>query len=341
MATNDWTQNTSVKDLRAMGQEFNFFQALRLLESSEEHDGAFSALRMKGENSAAFKANFIEDVQFNEQSSKSELNMTVNGFNLCSQNGPLPDIFSELLYREEAEGNRGPNDFINIFNDRLLHSLFEMKKIFNPMLFNGSKSDYSHKKLFEAVSGLPTNETLSEKFPQRYGELWKTFSVALANRRINYSLLRNILTETLGIRIKLEPCEGSWRELPKTYRAKLGSGLILGAGGALGRKYWDHSSRISLQLFVDSRDRCLALLPGGAEHQDFCRLASALIDGLYEINVEIVLLWEKVSNARIEDDFRLGQTSWLKTADASKRTENFPKFVIKPSITEADKNEAA
>ena len=72
MATNDWTQNTSVKDLRAMGQEFNFFQALRLLESSEEHDGAFSALRMKGENSAAFKANFIEDVQFNEQSSKSE-----------------------------------------------------------------------------------------------------------------------------------------------------------------------------------------------------------------------------------------------------------------------------
>ena len=55
------------------------------------------ALRMKGENSAAFKANFIEDVRFNEQSSEAELDMTVNGFNICSQNGPLPDIFSELL----------------------------------------------------------------------------------------------------------------------------------------------------------------------------------------------------------------------------------------------------
>ncbi len=51
MATDDWTQNTSVAELRARGQEFNFFQALRLLEGSEANDGAYSALRMKGENS--------------------------------------------------------------------------------------------------------------------------------------------------------------------------------------------------------------------------------------------------------------------------------------------------
>ena len=341
MATDDWTQNTSVADLRARGREFNFFQALRLLEGSEANDGAFSALRMKGENSAAFKVNFIEDVRIIERGSESELDLRVNGFNLSSQNGPLPDIFSELFYREEAEGNRGPNDFINIFNDRLLHSLFEMRKIFNPMLFNGSESDYPHKNLFEAVSGLPTNAALARRFPQRYGEFWKTFSVALANRRTNYSLLRNILTETLAVQVEIDPCNGSWRALPSAYRAKLGGASTLGSGGALGKKYWDQSSRINLQLFVNSRERCLALLPGGEEHPDFCHLASALVDGLYEINVEIILLWEKVPYAKIENDFRLGQTSWLRTERALKQAENFPKFVIKPSIFGTEKNEAA
>ena len=77
MATDDWTQNTSVADLRARGREFNFFQALRLLEGSEANDGAYSALRMKGENSAAFKVNFIEDVRISERGSESELDLLI------------------------------------------------------------------------------------------------------------------------------------------------------------------------------------------------------------------------------------------------------------------------
>ena len=341
MATNDWTQNTSVADLRAMGPEFNFFQALRLLESTDPKDGAYSALRLKGENSAAFKANFIEAVEISTNGEQPELKMLVNGFNLSGQNGPLPDIFSELFYREETSGNRGPNEFINIFNDRLLHSLFKMKKRFGLMLFNGSDSDGEHKKILESVSGLPTNQSLVEKLPRRYGEFWKTFSVALANRRINYSLLKNILTETLGIQISIEPGLGSWRELPREYRARIDGGARLGMGPGLGSRYWANSSRIGLRLFLDSRKRCLDLLPGGEEHTDFCQLVSVLVDGLHEVKVGLVLLWDSVPESRIEIDFRLGHTSWLKNTNSSVKTDSFPEFLISPSLDSNEMSEVA
>lgn len=365
MGTDERSQSSCINFLENRGEECNFFQAVRLLENAREKntDAATVNLRFKAVNSEAFHPNFIASIRHQAHSKNrqhffvkrhinklSSATITVNGFCLTGQQGPIPQCFSQMLRETETLGINGaedPNDFINIFNDKLIGLLYQIKKTFDPMLFNEASTNSIIYSLFSSIAGLTTND-FTKKLPISPEQL-TAFAPILANRRTDYSLLKNVLAQYFNCEIDISPNQGAWRKLPKKYQAKLStkhmpsSRSLLGEGMGLGSKYWANQTAIGITLKVKSMEDCLSLLPSdfhehtpkGENYDALCTLLSFLTDGNLLIYVTIILDWEAVPNSLLFPlaKFKLGQSSWLHAnANLTQRVNN-PQFMIMPNLS--------
>ncbi len=361
MAADERSQSSCLGLLQQQGEEFNFFQAIRLLEKVAIPD---QKIRYKAINSEAFHPNFIAEIKKDAlnnkltKNHKNNITVSVNGFGLTGQQGPIPQCFSEMFRRATVSGKKGaedPHAFLDIFNDKQISLLYEIKKHFDPMLFNEAPRESSLYKLLSSICGF-NNLNIFDRLPVSSDQL-TAFAPIMANRRTDYSLLYNILKTYFNCDVKITPNQGAWRPLPlcyqgQCYQAQLKtnnqqtSRSTLGKGMGLGKKYWDNQAAISIDINVPDIKTCLNLLPGGEEYKMFKGLISFLTDAKYMIYVKLLINWKDIPKSKLNPDtqLKLGQSSWLNSHQTVTARVNHPQFVIYPSIEHqfaTDKAEAA
>lgn len=341
MAANERSSDARLALLRHQGEELNFFQAMRLLEPSLSER---SKVRFKVVNTDAFRPNFIAGVRVQNNLDKTRTTtVSVNGFGLTGMQGPVPQCFSELLRRAEVKGAQGreqPEGFLDIFHDRLISLLYEIKKHFNPMLFNEQPHEHALYTLFSSISGVSLLN-LFDRLPVEKHEL-ASFAPIMANRRVDYSHIVSMIKQYFDCRVKIVPNRGAWRVLPKELRAKVSADktklssqqtLGLGKGIGLGKKFWDIQAALYLDIYVPDIDTCHQLLPNGEKHQELRALLSFLSDGKYLFHVRLKLDWQAAPQSKLQPSSRLklSQTAWLKTTDR-KIEQQPPDFLVYPSL---------
>src|SRR5678815_4993424 len=155
-AVNDfgWGKASTVEDwLFAEGHQFDFFQAVRLLEiiyTSGQHGPTVSRERFSppGQGSdptneivhfrSAVKLDFpssdIEDVQRTKdqqqrrKASSAPAEMTVNFLGLAGSLGALDIPSTELVLQRASHNDKALKDFLDIFNHRLVSLLYRIRK---------------------------------------------------------------------------------------------------------------------------------------------------------------------------------------------------------------------
>jgi|GEM_PF-2009650 len=346
--------------LQEQAEEFNFYQAIRMLESVLKKQPEPAKLHFKAVNSQAFTPNFLADInrkvhepvhsstsaniqdqsqsQFQSQSQSHEtVEVSVNGFGLGGLQGPLPDVFSELLQRESFEGNSGAEAFLNLFNHRVISLLYSIKKELDPMLFNDSPYENpGESRLLKAAAAMTGFSTLDvqERIPLRIDKLLSFVTLLIGNRQ-NYSSIKNIVETLFDCSVAINPCEGAWKKLPKRYQSRLGHRKTkLGSGIGLGEHYWDNQAGIGIVMQLKSLQTCYNLLPQGCWHQALTAILSLLTDGRYRVNVTLKLDWEAVPLSVLTKRraMHLGSTSWLKETDSPRDDLTFPEFTVHPSL---------
>ena len=339
MASQKRTSDPDLSLLQSQATELNFFQAVRLLEPSLDKD---HQLRFKVENSDAFQPSFIAGVSHQTRRNKKITTVRVNGFGTTGMQGPVPQCYSEMLQRAEVRSHNGPEDpqsFLDIFHHRLISLLYEIKKHFNPLLFNEQPGNSELFQLFSSVCGLNMLDVF-DRMPVSSDQL-AAFAPVLANRRVDYSHVRNALGRYLDCEVKITPNQGCWKTLPGDFRAKLGrqglSGVQeqgLGHGVGLGKRYWDNQAAIALTVNVKDIEQCRDLLPGGCEHKKLRAMLSFLTDGKYQFHVQLVIQWQQIPDSQLNQrtPLRLGQTAWLKPATTQPDSFDLCRFVVNPSI---------
>jgi type VI secretion system protein ImpH len=325
-------QSPCLNFLKVKGEEINFYQAVRMLEGLSDSDGNSKKIKFKVKNSQAFHPNFIDDIKQQDE----QLQVTVNGFGVTGPQGPLPDVYSEMLYRNNAKGDHAPEAFLNLFHDRLLHSLYQIKKDFDPMLFSTDMAQSKLYKLMSAICGMTTTD-LFQRLPLSANQL-VAFSSILANRRVDYSCICNLVSMAFDCKVEVQPCEGAWDVLPKEYRYKLGkSSAILGNHGmGIGKKYWNNQAAIGIDLHLKDKQQCCDLLPKGKYHNALGSLLTFVTDGRYLMKIRLFLDWQAVPESKLTKDnpMTLSQTAWLKSNDATdNQTLNYPNFILHPSLS--------
>ena len=312
MASDDWSKNASLNQVNLAAEEYNFFQLTRLLEGMSEDSGARLRVEFAGHNTQATRPNFVEGIQVESADSGTQVKILTNGFHLLGQQGPLPQVFSELLSRESQSGNLGATAFVDLFNNRILRALYEVKKRFNPMLFNGSAEDSHLFRLFEAVSGVSEGSVFESKMPATFQRFWRQHAYLIGNRRISYGLLKQILSDLIDAHVEILPATGSWRVLPSDSQARLDKSVRLDASRSLGGRYWSHANGISIRLAFTSLEDYDAFLPSGDMHAHTVALIAVLTDLCFDVQLELRLAKGVKRTARVRNGLRLGQSSWLK-----------------------------
>ena len=315
MATDDGSQIPRLKRLEKTGEEYNFFQISRLLESLSTEDEKTVDVKFSGNNSFALKPNFVERVDVKEQENGWDVTVGANGFHLLGHQSPIPDVYLEQIARETQQGNSGPSAFLDIFNNKILRELYELKQRFDPMLFSGQPGEEHLFSLFESVSGVLDKSQFEKKMPKTFQRFWRKFAYQYSNRRISYGLLKQLFTELLSVEVEIEPNSGGWRSLPKEKQAILNGSSSLGNASTLGRRYWSHSNSVTMILRFRQIEDYKQHLPGSDEYSELVALVAVLVDLLFDVRLELMVEPTRIPKCKLNNQVRLGYTSWLRSTE--------------------------
>ena len=320
MASDDRSESLSLGHINLAAEEYNFFQLTRLLEGQSSRSSKGLRVAFAGNNTHATRPNFVEGIKINEGAGQTSVKVLTNGVHLFGQQGPLPQGFSELLARQTQAGNPGAAAFVDVFNNKILRALYEIKKRFNPMLFNGSTDDSGLFRVFESVSGVVEGSAFETAMPEKFARFWREYAYLIGNRRVSYGLLKQLMSQLITARIDIEPATGSWRDLPPQSQARLNQTTSLDASRSLGRRYWSHVNGITIVMTFASLDEYEAMLPGGDMHAHTVALIAVLTDLTLDVTLKLRLLASAKPNVQLGRGLRLSQSSWLIAEEANSDT---------------------
>lgn len=341
MATESWDPSSAVtaqtsgndeapefRNLRKMLEDepfkVHFFQAVRMLQKMEQDRkpvGYFitpqgETIRFSSRTSLAFPPSEIYDLRRLEN---GQMGMTVEFMGLCAAISVMPAPYTELLLERTREKDHAMEDFLNIFNHRMISFFYRGWEKYRFFIeYEKSGKDRLSERLYDLL-GMGT-----EGLRGRGGipdEVYLNYVGILARHVRPAASLQQALEEYFGIDVQVQQFVGAWRKLsPGNQTCFSGSGRAserLGVGVVAGDEVWDHHGRIRVSLGPMSLTQYLKFLPGQEAYHELVAWLRFYSNGNYETEVQLVLAREDAPACALgsEGDTcpQLGLVSWLKT----------------------------
>ena len=295
------------KRLSKEGYQFNFFQALQLLEEKFLKEKGIKdpldsgMIRCIPDRSLVFPPSDIKGIR--EIRGAFELTLTFMG--LVGVSSPLPLYFSEYLARHE-DNSEPLVDFLNIFNHRC-YSLF-----------------YRAWKKYRFLSSFSNRDT--EPLPRRIALLAgldpKRLSDPLYTRLLSYtglfagkckgkSAMRSLLSDFFSeLPVEIQEYQPRWVEILNPPR--MGVDSQLGINSIAGTSSWDISGKFRVAVGPLPRERFEQFLPHSDNIKKMKELVSIFLSEPLAYDIEVKLQSSELVPVILgKNNTRLGETSSL------------------------------
>jgi type VI secretion system protein ImpH len=332
MSASNWGTDRRVDDLLfAQGWEFDFFQAVRLLQrrcSEEQPEGdarTSEAVRFRVKNSLAFPASSIVDVAPGRvnRGEQGPPEMTVTFLGLTGAEGVLPAAYTEIAVDRECFGDTSFADFLDLFNHRLIWLFYRSwEKHHFVAEYEQAQSESRPQDLVTAalfdLIGMGTPQ-LQGRLPVPDQSLLR-YAGLLSQRPHSAECLRSLLHDYFGLAITVEQLLGQWHTLEHGELCFLGSGeenSQLGCGAVAGDSVWTRQALVRLVFGPLTAEQFRSLLPCGARFEKVAALTRWFLGAALDFEVQPTLLGDEVPACRLGDSAsdasRLGWSTWLRT----------------------------
>ena len=310
--------------LRDTPQEFEFFQAVRLLERlfpERQAVGRFvhpstEVLRFHAHPSLSFPASEIQSMTWPQA---GPLQMTVNFMGLIGPEGVLPLHYTELVAERLRAGDSAMADFFDLFNHRMT-SLFHqawLKYRFTIAYEAGDEDRFSHYLL--DLIGLGT-AGLQDRQDIRDDSLLY-FSGLVAQRPRSASALEQLLGDYFEVPVRVEQFAGAWYRLDAQTQCRFQEGNTyseqLGLGAVVGEEVWDQSSKVRIVMGPLSLSQYLDFLPEGSAYKPLRALTRFFSNDQFDFELQLILDRNQVPSCELGTEGqaapRLGWVTWAKT----------------------------
>lgn len=326
-----WKTDGSVREwIFAEGYRFDFFQAIRLLERMyvgekrnltsqdiasfgtefDENAKVFDEIRLRSRVDFTFPSSEIHQIS-PVSSAPYRAEITANILSLAGTQGPLPDVFAELLLERVKYRDTALSDFLDIFHHRLLLLMYRVRQRHRLWLEWQRPDTGSMAKYIRSFSGLSFPE-LHQKIQVRdnvilaySGLLWQKPRSAVA--------LEGILSQYFEVKAKIVPMLGSWIRIEKDDRTRIGkqkNETALGAGSYIGKKVWNRQGRFDVHLCQLSLHKFREFLPGNEKHAELVDLIKFYTNDQFEFRIRLSLCPGEAPKTRLGQSV-LGWTSWM------------------------------
>lgn len=322
MASESGTEAAGViGELFAEPQHFDFFQAVRVLEAfrplaarvGEGREPAAEAVRFRATPGLAFPSSDVAGVARGDDGGPPE--MTVAFLGLGGVGGPLPHSFSEWVMYQARAGDKGPRDFLDLFNHRLVSLLYRARARYRPSLARVPANETPPGRWIESLVGLGMPELRREETALPYRSILGYAALFATETRSGMGL-ECVLASHFGARARVVPFTGGWIAIEPDDWTRIGitgGNNTLGSDAVLGRRAWDAASGFEVELGPLTLDEYERFLPDGAGFAPLCALVRFWAGAGPAFTIRLQLLAAEVPDSPLGAGARLGRTSWLST----------------------------
>ncbi len=320
-SANRQTADTLVERLASEPFAFDFFRAVRLLESRRADlprigyslAPAQDPVRFCQNPSLAFAPSTLQAFEQNGPSAPPKL--AVRFFGLFGPNAPLPPHFTEhALERQLHHGDRTFAAFLNVFHHRLISFFYRAWAANQKAVDLDRPDDQRYAAYVGSFCGVGMEALRRRDAVPDAAKLF--FSGRLACQTRNAEGLQAILQDFFAIKAEVQTFLGRWLNLPPDSVCQLGQSPETGCLGSttiVGSRIWDCQLSFRLRLGPMSLADFQRMLPTGLS---FPRLKCWVVNYCGEHffwDVQLVLEARAVPETCLGRAGHLGWTTWLKT----------------------------
>jgi type VI secretion system protein ImpH len=306
-------------------QEFQFFQAVRLLERlypNRAPVGRFvspskEVVRFSAHASFPFPASQIQKIDWPDAGGAPSI--VINFMGLVGPSGVLPLYYTELIVERLRQKDRALLSFFDIFNHRMVSLFYQAweKYRFAIAYERGERDRFSHH-LMDLI-GIGTKR-LENRLAVRDDSLL-FYAGLLSMHTRSAAALERILADYFEIPVEVEQFVGAWQGLRESDLCRFDRGLgvseQLGGGAIVGDEIWNQQAGVRVKLGPLGLTQYLDFLPSGTAYDSVRSLAKFVSRGEIDFEIQLILKKEEVPPCELglEDSLapRLGWTSWAKT----------------------------
>ena len=337
MATESWAEDTDLDTslmvrpeyemveqlLRSIPFEFQFFQAVRLLERmlpERSPVGLFvsptrEVVRFGAHPGVAFPASQIQAIHWPESSTPL---LVVNFMGLTGPMGILPLYYSELLMERVRVKDAALRSFFDIFNHRMISLFYQAWQKYRIAIAyeRGERDRLSHHLL--DLIGLGTKGLQERQAVEDDALLFYSGLLSLHPR--SATALKQLLWDYFDVPVEVEQLIGAWYRLDIPTQCCFDRGSTYseqaGLGAIVGDEIWDQQSGVRIHLGPLSLTQYLDFLPTGSAYQPLKALVRFFGGDQITFEVQLILKKGEVPvcelGAETEEAPMLGWVSWAK-----------------------------
>lgn len=251
--------------------------------------------------------------------SDQRITLKVNFFGIAGSHGPLPAPYTELLYDRIRQQDTAGQDFIDIFNHRLLSIFHRIRKKHWIGLSEQSPDKTPFANNLYALLGLGTSGTHNRLGIPDRGLLY--YTGLLWHQSRSMIGLQTFLSNYFDLPVDVVQFEGGWNTLEENHVTRIGlSGQfnLLGQGAALGEKVWDQRKNITIRLGPLDQKSFMAFIKPGYGYPSLYDLTKLYVGVEQEFRFNLIIKASDVMETRLNGKTYLGWTSCLKTKPTQK-----------------------
>lgn len=283
------TTASVINKLQLKPQAFDFFQAVRMLSTSESDTTENKGIRFNSRQNLSFATGEIESFE----TDNNNHHLQVNFLGLTGAQGIMPYHYTELILQRQRLKDHALAEYLNIFNQRTLELFYQAWKKYRLPFSVEHQIDGSdpHSQALLALCGLNSEQ---QNLPVSLQGLMQ-FSGLLSGAPKSACNLQQMISSLFNVKTEVIQFRGAWLPLPKDLQTRIsaknaGINNQLGLDTSLGDQSWQMQSRFEIKLGPLSQQDYKRLSPNGKTYQAL----NQVID-LYagtELDFDITLLME-------------------------------------------------
>jgi type VI secretion system protein ImpH len=316
--------------LRERPYDFDFFQAVRRLESAHPHLARVGhskrpqgdLVRFCQKVSLAFEPSAIDS--YLEAADESAGRLYVTFLGLLGTNGPMPLSITEYVY-DRLHNHRDETIacFLDIFNHRMISMFYRAWACNQQTVSHDRREEDRFAFYIGSLFGMGMDSFFNRDAVPDVAKLH--YAGRLSCETKNAEGLQEILADYFGVPAAVEEFVEQWIELPREYCCQLGKSVdnaSLGSTSIVGSRFLECQQKFRIKCGPMGLSDYERLLPGS---ESLCRFVTWIRNYIgdelsWELN--LVLRREEIPEIRLGDSGRLGWTTWLGCREYEKDADN-------------------
>jgi type VI secretion system protein ImpH len=319
-------------ELQAEPWRFDLLSVLRRLERENPAKPRIGEARRLADEFVEIAQNpYLEFPDSNLEAAaldaKGRMRLKARFLGMFGPQGALPLTTTEEAYNWLLERDDAFPRFVDLFQRRFLALFFRAWADARPIAQHDRPDEDRFRIYIGAMIGIGTPAFRDADSISDFAKL--PYAGLLAARVKSVSRLRAFLSSYLETRVEIEEFVGSWLELDRSERTRLGAANSrLGQDCVAGASMYTVSGKFRIRVFVRDIKHFREFLPGSPVAKQIADAVFLYLGLEYDWDMELAIPAGQITPVRLGRDAQVGWTSWMspnwaKTDETFRRDARF------------------